>query len=132
MTATDELRRLLDERGVEWSGTSFSTPAKGHPTNTSLGEEHHEATFIEYDDGNVLRLFDLTPEQAIEATLGRWECQEAEAENAKLRERIKELESCIRGDAEGIYRLAKNTGYLHMDELMESIHNRMRELGVEV
>lgn len=54
------------------------------------------------------------------------------AENAKLRERIKELESCIRGDAEGIYRLAKNTGYLHVDELMESIHNRMRELGVEV
>ncbi len=58
--------------------------------------------------------------------------QVVEAENAKLRERIKELESCIRGDAEGIYRLAKNTGYLHTDELMESIHNRMRELGVEV
>lgn len=67
----------------------------------------------------------------------RKERQEAEraateAENAELRERIKELESCIRGDAEGIYRLAKNTGYLHTDELMESIHNRMRELGVEV
>lgn len=76
MTASDELRRLLDGRGVEWIGTSFSTPAKGHPTNTSLGEEHHEATFIEYDDGNVLRLFDLTPEQAVEATLGRGECQE--------------------------------------------------------
>lgn len=74
MTATDELRRMLDECGVEWIGTSFSTPAKGHPTNTSLGEEHNEATFIEYDDGNVLRLFDLTPEQAIEATLGRGEC----------------------------------------------------------
>lgn len=74
-SATEELRRLLDERGVEWIGTSFSTPAKGHPTNTSLGEEHHEATFIEYDDGNVLRLFDLTPEQAVEATLGRGTCE---------------------------------------------------------
>ena len=74
MTATDELRRLLDERGVEWIGTSFSKPAKGHPTNTSLGEEHHEATFIEYDDGNVLRLFDLTPAQAVDATLGRGAC----------------------------------------------------------
>lgn len=75
MTATDELRRLLEERGVEWIGTSFSTPAKGHPANTSLGEEHHEATFIEYDDGNVLRLFDLTPAQAVEATLGRGTCK---------------------------------------------------------
>ncbi|MBR3157895.1 MAG: hypothetical protein IKF14_02210 [Atopobiaceae bacterium] len=53
-------------------------------------------------------------------------------ENNKLRERIKELEECIRGDAEGIYRLAKNTGYLHTDELMKSINNRMRELGVDL
>ena|GEM_PF-3746552 len=56
----------------------------------------------------------------------------AEAENAKLRERIKELEQCIRGDADGIYKLAKNTGYLHTDELMKSVNNRLRELGVEV
>lgn len=58
--------------------------------------------------------------------------QDLQAENEELRARIKELEECIRGDADGIYRLAKNTGYLHTDELMESIHNRMRELGVEV
>lgn len=50
----------------------------------------------------------------------------------KLRKRIKELEECIRGDAEGIYRLAKNTGYLHTDELMKSVNNHMRELGIEV
>ena len=79
-SATEELRRLLDERGVEWIGTSFSTPAKGHPTNTSLGEEHHEATFIEYDDGNVLSLFGLTPEQAVDATLGRGECANMDEE----------------------------------------------------
>ena len=78
-SATEELRRLLDERGVEWSGTIFTEPTNGHPTNTSLGSEHHDAVFIEYHDGNVLRLFDLTPEQAIEATLGRGEC-DAEVE----------------------------------------------------
>ena len=83
-SATEELRRLLDERGVEWIGTSFSTPAKGHPTNTSLGEEHHEATFIEYDDGNVLRLFDLTPEQAVEATLGRGTCHDTQEDEERF------------------------------------------------
>ena len=70
MTATDELRRLLDERGVEWEGTDFTKPTDGHPTNTSLDSENHDAVFIEYTDGSVLRQFDLTPEQAIAATLG--------------------------------------------------------------
>ena len=75
MSVTDTIRAMLDERGVEWTGTVFAEPTNGHPTNTSLGSEHHDAVFIEYRDGNVLRLFDLTPEQAIEATLGRGECR---------------------------------------------------------
>ncbi len=74
MTATERLRALLDERGVEWMGTSYTKPTQGHPTNTSLDEEHHNAVFIEYVDGSVLRLFDLAPEQAVEATLGRGTC----------------------------------------------------------
>ena len=75
MTATERLRQLLDERGVEWMGTSYTKPTQGHPTNTSLDEEYNDAVFIEYFDGNVLRLFDLTPEQAVEATLGRGTCK---------------------------------------------------------
>lgn len=75
MSATDDFRSLLNEHGVEWIGTIFTEPTNGHPTNTSLGSEHHDAVFIEYHDGNALRLFDLTPEQAIEATLGRGECE---------------------------------------------------------
>jgi hypothetical protein len=70
MTATERLRATLNELGVEWVGTDFAEPTEGHPTNTSLGSEHHNAVFIEYTDGSVLRLFDLTPEQAIAATLG--------------------------------------------------------------
>lgn len=75
MTATERLRQLLDERGVEWMGTSYTKPTQGHPTNTSLDEEHHNVVFIEYVDGSVLRLFDLTPEQAVAATLGRGTCR---------------------------------------------------------
>lgn len=70
MTATDEIRSLLDKRGVEWFE---SVTRKG-------------LTWI-YRDGKAIRfhpwqpdtlkvsMFDLTPEQAIEATLGRGECR---------------------------------------------------------
>ena len=70
MSATDELRRLLDERGVEWFE---SVTRKG-------------LTWI-YRDGKAIRfhpwqpdtlkvsMFDLTPEQAVEATLGRGTCR---------------------------------------------------------
>ena len=74
MSATDELRRMLDERGVEWIGTDFTEPTPGHATNTSLDSEHHDAVFVEYVDGTALRLFDLTPAQAIEAIFGRGRC----------------------------------------------------------
>lgn len=70
MTATDEVRRLLDERGVEWFE---SVTRKG-------------LTWI-YRDGKAIRfhpwqpntlkvsMFDLTPEQAIAATLWIGECR---------------------------------------------------------
>lgn len=75
MTATDTIRALLDERGVEWIGTSYTNPTLGHPTYTNLDEEHNNAVLIEYFDGTVLRLFDLTPEQAVDAMLGRETCK---------------------------------------------------------
>lgn len=60
MSATDELRRMLDERGVEY---------KRHYLNTSwyAGMNLYMAT----DDKNGTLIVDnLTPEQAISATLG--------------------------------------------------------------
>ena len=66
MTATDELRRLLDERGVEYrvSATGYSIDigpnmtAYANRTDTTLD----------------VSLRGFTPEQAIEATLGRGTC----------------------------------------------------------
>ena len=56
MTATDELRRLLDERGVKY----YDMQTRGI----------YEA--FEQTDGLIeIDAFDLTPEQAIAATLGR-------------------------------------------------------------
>lgn len=78
-SATEELRRLLDERGVEW-----------HHTSGSLGIPYtwwHSPTMGEVDategaDGKLYMVLnlDLTPEQAIEATLGRGTCANMDEE----------------------------------------------------
>ena len=68
MTATDELRRLLDERGVEYrvSATGYSIDigpsitAYANRTDTTLD----------------VSLRGVTPEQAIDATLGRGTCRD--------------------------------------------------------
>ena len=63
MTATEELRRLLDERGVEWES--------GLPTETIV-REPNDALYVERPDGRMHVYFRsyLTPAQAIAATLG--------------------------------------------------------------
>ena len=75
MTATDELRRLLDERGVEWRG--------GLPTETMVEADGLDLLYVALPDGRVrafIRNY-LTPEQAIEATLGRGTCRMTRVEN---------------------------------------------------
>jgi len=58
--ATDELRRMLDERGIEWRS--------GLEGVTFVGDW----CFVEYDNGKLAATCEpvLTPEQAIAATLG--------------------------------------------------------------
>lgn len=66
MTVTEELRRLLDERGVEW------TYADGTVSFNDDGRWFHAWA---YNDGVMcVSMGYLTPEQAIEATLGRGTC----------------------------------------------------------
>lgn len=69
MTATDELRRLLDERRVEWVASGTDTCWKsvdGYPMRA-----------WDTTNGTHMRVADLTPEQAVEATLGRGTCHVA-------------------------------------------------------
>lgn len=72
MTATERLRELLDERGVEWTspGELYSRFAD---SMTFIGSI---AVVSEIEGSNLLRInFDGTPEQAITATLGRETCR---------------------------------------------------------
>ena len=70
MTATDELRRMLDERGVEWDGESYESV-------TFWNEETNLAVASDDRDGKLWMSLRVTPEQAIEATLGRGTCHNA-------------------------------------------------------
>ena len=82
MTATDKLRELLDERGVEWWAGDDEDDRKTHWIAHGLTWE-----FYSYEDGTPhwLGFFgacesDITPEQAIEATLGRGTCHDTNEE----------------------------------------------------
>ena len=78
MSATERLRALLDERGVKW--TEPNNDERSRTTYWTAGLLN--CTAVEFDDGVVnvsLTAYRATPEQAIEATLGRGEC-EAEVE----------------------------------------------------
>ncbi len=68
-TATDELRRLLDERGVEWDygiGGAYTTEFSANGVMLN---------FRDWGDGVICSTI-LTPEQAIAATLGTGTCHD--------------------------------------------------------
>ena len=88
MTATDELRRLLDERGVEWVEKSQYPLMK---CDTAWGDSER-FSFAEYvDGGTLLFAVDITPEQAVEATLGGGTCNADETDTWE----------CVRDDLGG-------------------------------
>ena len=67
MTATDELRALLDERGIDHTDAE-----DGHTQHTWWRCGDHKVTACA--SGQRLNVYNLTPEQAVEATVGRWTC----------------------------------------------------------
>ena len=68
MTATDELRRMLDERGVEWGTNETLTDCW---TRWNAGKFRCTAT--EINGTFAFTVGNSTPEQAVEATLGNEE-----------------------------------------------------------
>lgn len=78
--ATDRMRELLDERGVEWE--ALSDQQEGDFTITATrwhdGEGGLLTMFISEPHGSTWDFFWLpTPEQAIDATLGSGTCHNA-------------------------------------------------------
>ena len=72
LTATDELRAMLDERGVEWWPMHDVENGYHQDRDTEFVIDGKKYTAHEW--GGTLNVYGLTPEQAIEATLGRGTC----------------------------------------------------------
>ncbi len=69
MTATDKMRHLLDERGVEYRTHGMTDREWFEVGDTSW-------FVIERENGSLaVQAVFLTPDQAIEATVGRGECR---------------------------------------------------------
>ncbi len=76
MSATDELREMLDERGVEWFE---SITRKGL---TWICQDGKTIRFHPWQHNTLkVSMFDLTPEQAVAATLGAETCRRLPADN---------------------------------------------------
>lgn len=79
MSATDELRRLLDERGMKYS--DFTSAIKNGKAifKTRWKHEGGYAELSEWDSTGSNNLFiqNVDPEQVIAATLGGGECENA-------------------------------------------------------
>lgn len=77
VTATDELRKLLDERGVEWeTDRSGNRVMWGRPVDQFHDTMEFKAVDNAMPNGGLnVHICGFTPEQAIEATLGRGTCR---------------------------------------------------------
>ena len=75
-SSTEALRRMLDERGVEWMPSVFD------PQHETFYSTENGVGFIVTEFPEIQRIslacdMRITPEQAIAATLGRGECRNA-------------------------------------------------------
>ena len=71
MTATDELRRLLDERGIEHM--DFNMPER---SLTLFAGDEHDGAYTENSVDTILTVYGASPAEAVEATLGMGTCHE--------------------------------------------------------
>lgn len=73
MSETERLRVMLDERGVEW--WPMHDVETGYREDRDTEFSVYGCKHVAHEWGCRLQVDMLTPEQAIEATLGRGECR---------------------------------------------------------
>ena len=76
MTATDELRRLLDERGAEYTFIPGDEYSREH---IKIG-----STEIWTNGRDEVAVYFITPEQAVDAALGRGTCRKLPSSGEKI------------------------------------------------
>ena len=104
MTATEELRRLLDERGVEHLDgiiMTYTDDADYMPSASNTFD---------------VTLYNLTPEQAIDATLGRGTTTRTGKHRTKYGRRIPVCERCGYGIGDMRWNYCPSCGAEVVDE----------------
>ena len=124
MSATDELRRLLDGRGVEHK--DFDMPDR---SLTLFVNGEHDGAYTENSVNTILTVYGSSPEQAIEATLG----SDLKAENAKLRELVRDIWAVLWTCNQYACKHGKDGCYTEDGDNGGkcALCDRMRELGVD-
>ena len=118
MSATDKLRRMLDERGVDYRTDDGKTV---WATHWEFGK-HSSAMFSEYDDGECVFVTSghtWTPEQAIAVTLGN--PIDADLCKALNFMRIWISEDAHLGESAISYELEKAEGLRKLDAIEDAI-----------
>ena len=77
MTATEELRRMLDERGVEWSAIHDTCTSWQMPVGNQMWDGFRIPVWY---DGTLHVECVMSPTQAIAATVGAGTCEADETE----------------------------------------------------
>lgn len=92
MTATDRLRRMLDERGVEWGNVRNDGYESDYLTKWRINgiQGHAFVTVTEWPGGLTLETLQRcpTPEQAVAATLGGAGTEEGSTVGSKVRGKL--------------------------------------------
>jgi hypothetical protein len=134
MTATDELRRMLDERGVEYEVEREGKLSEAVLWDGPIGTKHSAFVSNENPDkatGEILyaTLF-LPPEQAITATLGRGTCRMGmlDTGNEAAYEHYEYIMHCEECHHEFGYVLYNEDGDTWMDERPRYCHNCGRKV----
>lgn len=123
MTATEKLRQQLDERGIKW-GTGFG--------GDTLWTGRHGIEWRWDKQNSNLAMFthEITPEQAIEATIGDSDNNQLKAENDKLRELVKSMyhdHNQLKAENDKLRELVNSMSH----DLIHYVTD-MRALGMEV
>ena len=126
-SSTQVLRRLLDERGVKWWQSANTLGCVFTRWYSPLfGDE--VCAMENGEEGLVLFDHFVTPEQAVEATLGG----DLKTENAKLRELVRTFYHCTTsGECDECPINGGGPVHLMPDTICDTIHAHMRELGVD-
>lgn len=129
-SVTEDLSRLLDERGVKWTSERVSDGV----LFTFAKDSRTYSVFARDRAGLEIWSKYLTPEQVIAATLGPREQpphDQLQADNEKLRQLVRHMYECMGNiDADGNHE-CDSCEYDNEDGKCD-YGRQMRELGIEV